>query len=587
MLTHEAVSRAMSFLRPLAAAMAMTALCGCGSRTPGTRTTEPEPARYEHEETRRLVELVTDAGRLIESEGEAAFPELRVPDGRWRKSDMYVFVLDTDGNMLVHPDPALEGRSTPDLKDVNGRRIIRGLIDAATAAPGAPEGWYHYEWPVPGGLLPRWKSSYVRLVTAPSGARLVVGCGVYNDRMERTFVVDMVGAAVARIETLGEGAFPLLRDRSGPFVVKDAYVFVVDPNGTEVVNPAFPNLEGRNILDVKDTQGKPLVREMLAVSEARGSGWVDYMWPRPGESVSTQKSSYVRRADVGGRRLMVGAGVYLADAPKSRADGAKVTAPALVAFVREAASVFEERGEAAFPEFREKGSKWFHDDTYVFVWTADGTRVFNAPNPMMEGVDASGVTDALGRPYGKMFLDVARSPSGEGWVHYMFPEPGGMYPRWKSSFLIRVTSPSGKPHLVGCGIYDMQMDKAFVLDLVDRAASLVAARGKGAFDELRDRRGPFVFMDTYVFVDTADGVELVNPAQPSLEGKDLSDVTDANGKAVVREYIAAASRDGAAWVDYQWYRPGRNTVSRKSSYVRLVRSGPDAYVVGSGLYLDD
>ena len=63
-----------------------------------------------------------------------------------------------------------------------------------------------------------------------------------------------------------------------------------------LVNPAFPNLEGKNLLDAKDTQGKPLIRDMIKVADTSGSGWVDYMWPKPGESVSTQKSTYVSRA---------------------------------------------------------------------------------------------------------------------------------------------------------------------------------------------------------------------------------------------------------------------------------------------------
>lgn len=583
MRTHAMMPRSPSILQRIAAAAMLAAFCGSGAAH-GAGTA---PARhgYQHEETRELVALVQDAAQLIESEGEAAFPALRIADSRWRRGEMYIFVLDPQGNMLVHPDPALEGRLMLDLQDINGRPIIRGLIDAATAVPDKPAGWYHYEWPVPGGLLPRWKSSHARLATAPSGKRFIVGSGIYNDRMERDFVIDMVEAAVQKVETLGEAAFPLFHDRTGPFIAKDSYVIVIDPNGTELVNPAFPNLEGRNLLDVKDTQGKPLVREMLDVVQRQGTGWVDYMWPRPGDSVSTLKSTYVSRADAGGKRFLVGAGVYLADAPQAARDGSKMTVSELTALVREAASVFEQRGEAAFAEFREQGSRWFHDDTYLFVWSADGTRVFNAPNQAMEGMDARGIRDAQGRPYGQMFLDVAASPSGEGWVHYMFPEPGGLFPRWKSSFLKRVTSPSGKEHLIGCGIYEMQMDKAFVQDLVDRAAVLIAERGKAAFDVLRDKSGPFFFMDTYVFVETTDGVELVNPGQPSLEGKNLMDLRDVKGKALVREYTTAALKNGSAWTEYWWYRPGENTASRKMSYVRKVRSGADTYIVGSGLYL--
>ena len=132
----------------------------------------------------------------------------------------------------------------------------------------------------------------------------------------------------------------------------------------------------------------------------------------------------------------------------------------------------------------------------------------------------------------------------------------------------------------------MQMDKSFIEDVVNRAATLIAERGKEAFGQLRDKTGPFVFMDTYVFVDTPDGTSLVNPAQPSMEGKNVMNLKDVNGKQLVREYIAAAMKDGSAWVDYYWYKPGHNTPARKRAYVRRVQSGQDTYIVGSGVYLD-
>lgn len=578
--------RAVSFSRWLAAAL-VTVLNGADDvQAVTTKSDSIDGQLYEYAETRELVSLVNDAAKLVRSKGEAAFADLRAPGSRWRERETYIFVLDLRGNMLVHPDPTMEGTNQLELKDLDGKPIIRGLIGAATALPDKPHGWYHYQWPVPGGILPRWKSSYVRSVVTPSGERYVVGAGMYNDRMERSFVVDEVNDAVGRIEKDGAEAFPLLRDPTGPFIVKDAYVFVVEPSGVELVNPAFPNLEGRNLLDVEDTHGKLLVREMLDVVQTRGAGWVDYMWPKPGESVSTQKSTYVRKARLGDGWVLVGCGVYLADAPKAAMAEPQTSARALMALVREAAVVFERRGESAYPEFRKRGSKWFHDDTYFFVWTTAGVRTFHAADPSIESLDARDAKDVLGRPYGEMFLEVANGPAGEGWVHYMYPEPGSIFPAWKSTYLKRVTFPSGERHIIGCGIYDMQMDEAFIEDVVDRAAALVAERGQDAFDELRDEKGRFRFMDVYVFVDTADGVELVNPAQPTLEGKSVLDLRDVKGKAVAREYITAALRDGDAWVEYVWYKPGDNELARKRTFVRKVQSGEQTLIVGSGAYLE-
>ncbi len=542
--------------------------------------------QYNYEDTRKLVALVKDAAALIHLKSEAAFADLRLPGSRWRKGETYIFILDLKGNMLVHPDPELEGRNTLNLKDINGKPIIRGLINAATNTPDKQEGWYHYEWPVPGGLLPRWKSSYVQLVKSPSGKEYIVGSGTYNDRMERAFVIDVVQDAVGQVEKDGADAFKAFHDPTSPFMAKDAYIFVIDMNGVDLVNPGFPSLEGRNILDLKDKHGKKLVREMIKVAQASGSGWVDYMWPKPGKSVSTLKSTYVSKAKIGDKWVVVGCGVYLADAPKEISVTKKLTAPELMKLVYEGAAVFEKKGESAFPEFRQKGSKWFRDNTYFFVWTMDGERVLNAANPAIEGEHVNGTKDVLGRPYGKMFLDAAASVNGEGWVHYMYPEPEDIFPTWKSSFVKRVTFPSGRRYLVGCGIYNMDMDKAFIADVVNRAATLVERDGKAAFDQLRDKTSPFMFMDTYVFVDDPNGIELVNPAQRSLEGKNLINEKDVHGKLIVKEYIDAAAKNGSAWVDYYWYRPGENTPAHKYTYVRKVKSGDKTYIVGAGLYID-
>jgi signal transduction histidine kinase len=546
----------------------------------------PDETHYEHVETRELVALVHDATELVANRGEAAFSELSADGSHWRQGEAYVFVLDPEGNMVVHPDPALHGKNVLALKDIHGKPIIRGLIDAATTDADKPEGWYHYEWPVPDGLLPRWKSSYVQLVTTPSGMRYIVGSGMYNDRMERPFVVHAVTNAIRLIEKSWEVAFPLLRDPAGPFIAKDAYVFVLDMEGMVLLHPAFPNLEGSSLLDVQDTQGKYFVREMLELVKANESGWVDYMWPKPGESLSTQKSTYVRKAQLGDKWLLVGCGVYLADAPRADTTVGKMSASELMALVHAAAEVFEKQGEKAYPKFREKGSRWFRDDTYFFVWTMDGSRIFHAANPAGEGRNVSCLKDIVGRPIGGMVLDIAATSSGEGWIHYMYPLPGGIFPTWKSTFVKRVMFPSGKHYIIGCGIYQMQMDKAFIEDVVNRAAMLLEREGREAFAHLRDKTGPFVFMDTYVFVESADGTELVNPVFPSLEGKNLMNLKDLQGNKVIRKQHDIVMREGSAWTDMYWYKPGSNTPARKLTYVRKVDTGVETLIVGSGIYTE-
>lgn len=120
--------------------------------------------------------------------------------------------------------------------------------------------------------------------------------------------------------------------------------------------------------------------------------------------------------------------------------------------VREAAGLVEEKGEEAFPEFREKDSRWLYDDFYIFVWNTNGTRVVYPPDPKGEGQNVSSLTDFNGKPIGKLFIETALSESGEGWITYEWPRTNETEPSTKYGFIKRAVF--GKEiYLVGSGFY--------------------------------------------------------------------------------------------------------------------------------------
>lgn len=576
------MKKPLLFLLPF---LAMMAACNSKETTENTGSeTSVQDSVSLSESSRAVMALVKEGIELFHREGEMAFEMFRTPDSRWRKGDEYLFVIDAKGTMLVHTDTALEGKNLMELMDVGGKPIIKGLLQTANASVNGQGGWYHYQWPVPGGLFPRWKSSFVMPVTSSSGKQYVLGCGIYTDRMEREFVVDLVQGAAQEIKANGDSAFAILRDPTGPYLAKDAYVMVFSMDGIDLVNPAFPDLEGRVVTDLKDVNGKPMVREMFKVLKEKGTGWVDYMWPKPGQSTPTTKSTYISKASHNGKEYLVGCGVYLADAPVSEKKPNVLTAAALVNLVDEAATVLAQKGESAYPEFRQKESKWYRDNTYFFVWTTDGIRKFHAANPELEGQDVNQYTDANGRQVGQMMLDAGKSKSGNGWVHYLHVEPGNYFPIWKSSFVKKVRFPSGKDYIVGCGIYNMDMDATIIEDLVEKAAVLVETKGKGAFPILRDKKGPFVFMDTYVFMVSTDGTEVFNAGLPALEGTNNMDLKDLKGKSLVRDEIALALKEGKGWIDGHWYKPGDNQPALKRTFVKKVKCDGETCIIGSGYY---
>ena len=265
-----------------------------------------------HREGRQLINLVREAAKLIEQKGESCFSEFKKKGGKWLHGDTYVFVIDTKGFVFVNPSrPELEGKEQISLKDLIGKPFIRSFINETTGYPFKNEGWTHYVWYKPGEEMAMWKTSYVKLVKAPSGKDFIVGSGLYDIRMEKAFVVDVVDEAADLIKKKGKQAFAQIRDPLGDFNYLTTYVFVIDSKGMDLVNPVFPGFEGQNVLDLKDSEGKYFIKDMIRALESTDTVWIEYMWPKPRHAVPTKKSTYVRKVLYGEEVFYVGSGVYL------------------------------------------------------------------------------------------------------------------------------------------------------------------------------------------------------------------------------------------------------------------------------------
>ena len=78
-----------------------------------------------------------------------------------------------------------------------------------------------------------------------------------------------------------------------------------------VMHPIKPELNGKPMLDTKDPAGKPLFAEMVRVVKAETSGFVGYLWPKPGSDTAVDKLSYVKGDN--GWQWIIGTGIYTDD----------------------------------------------------------------------------------------------------------------------------------------------------------------------------------------------------------------------------------------------------------------------------------
>ena len=260
----------------------------------------------------------------------------------------------------------------------------------------------------------------------------------------------------------------------------------------------------------------------------------------------------------------------------------------LVSMVEAAADLVARNGSAAFAEFAVRGSQWFHDDLYIFVYAEDGTCVFHPVSPELVGRNMMGLRDINEKPVIRLITDIARKPAPDasGWVFYLWEDKPELDPHWKSAYVRKAVTPDGKVYLVGSGSYDIKIEMTFIETNVRRACDLIAAVGRdAAFGQFRDPASPFVFLGTYIFVLDAQGHLLVDPAYPTMVGRDLSQFVDAMGVPVLRALMAKLQQGYVAAVQYMWARPGTPGLSRKLIYARRIRDGGATLIVGSDFYL--
>jgi signal transduction histidine kinase len=126
---------------------------------------------------------------------------------------------------------------------------------------------------------------------------------------EECVVKSHEAAALITAKGLDE-AIKQINDPKGPFVWKDSYVFLMNLEGKMLAHPMQPELTKLpHCLLLTDPTDKALFVSFVNLAKTVGHGWVEYMWPRPGQKWPSKKITYIYR--VPNTDLFVGAGVYV------------------------------------------------------------------------------------------------------------------------------------------------------------------------------------------------------------------------------------------------------------------------------------
>ncbi|MCD6580485.1 MAG: cache domain-containing protein [Desulfuromusa sp.] len=96
------------------------------------------------------------------------------------------------------------------------------------------------------------------------------------------------------------------------FVQGSGYYFIVGLNGISYLHADHPAFEGTSVLDLQDTQGQFIIRDMIDIAMQPSEGFYEYHWTKPAVTGKEHKKvSYIKLFEPLG--WFIGTGLYVED----------------------------------------------------------------------------------------------------------------------------------------------------------------------------------------------------------------------------------------------------------------------------------
>ncbi len=93
-------------------------------------------------------------------------------------------------------------------------------------------------------------------------------------------------------------------------------------------------------------------------------------------------------------------------------------------------------------------------------------------------------------------------------------------------------------------------------------------------------------MKDYFWINDMHPRMVIHPYRTDLNGQDLSDYTDPEGKRVFVDFVDLVKRQGAGYMQYMWqWKDNKGRILPKLSYVKGFT--PWGWIIGTGIYIDD
>jgi hypothetical protein len=187
---------------------------------------------------------------------------------------------------------------------------------------------------------------------------------MYQYRDTKDLVMFVYDASLI-LKKEGMKSLDYFRNNRTLFNTPDYYLYIYDMKGTNIYHAGMEHLEGKNLWDVTDKNGKKITQLILDALEDRNNphAWVHYSWWEPGKFYPVPKSScHFKVVTPEGQELFVGGGINY---PQEEQEFIKI-------IVDDAAQLIEDKGWEALAEISNPISQYNYRDVRVFAFCPDG-----------------------------------------------------------------------------------------------------------------------------------------------------------------------------------------------------------------------
>ena len=117
----------------------------------------------------------------------------------------------------------------------------------------------------------------------------------------------LVKKAIAYMKANGkEKAFKEFSNPKGAFVDRDLYLTVYDLNGKCLAHGANSAMVGKDLIGLKDPDGKEFVKERVETAKVKDKFWLDYKFTNPVTKKIEPKSMYSEKVG----DVIINCGIY-------------------------------------------------------------------------------------------------------------------------------------------------------------------------------------------------------------------------------------------------------------------------------------